>query len=202
MDHAHPAMPAVTHPATGPLTGLAARGRPWAEDGIALLARFAIAAVFWRSGQTKIEGLAIDLVDGRWQPGWPQLSASAIELFRDEYRLPLLAPELAAGMAASAEHLLPLLLLAGLGTRWAAGGLLAMTAVIQLLVYPGAWPVHATWAALLLGLMLHGGGRLSLDAAWHRLRRGRRGTASAQIPAAASRSTSAPGLGRSQRTTR
>jgi putative oxidoreductase len=119
--------------------------------------------VFWRSGQTKIEGLAIDLVEGRVELGWPRLSASAVDLFRDEYRLPLLAPELGATLAALGEHALPLLLLLGLGTRFAALGLLAMTLVIQLLVYPGAWPTHGTWAAVLLWLMARGPGVLSID---------------------------------------
>jgi putative oxidoreductase len=133
------------------------------ESAIALLARFSIAAVFWKSGQTKIEGLAIDLVEGRFEWGVPRLSASAVDLFRDEYRLPLLAPEWGALLAAWGEHLLPLLLLLGLGTRFAALGLLGMTAVIQLLVYPGAYPTHGVWAAVLLWLMARGPGVVSLD---------------------------------------
>ena len=130
---------------------------------IALLARFSIAAVFWKSGQTKIEGLAIDLVDGTLMLGWPHLSDSAVFLFQNEYKLPLLPPELAATMAAFAEHLFPLLLLLGLATRFSALALLGMTSVIQLLVYPGAYPTHGTWAAILLYLMASGPGRISLD---------------------------------------
>lgn len=130
---------------------------------IALLGRFAIAGVFWKSGQTKVEGLAIDLVDGTFQLGWPQLSDSAVFLFEDEYQLPLISPELGAILAATAEHLFPLLLLFGLGTRFAALALLVMTAVIQIFVYPGAWPTHGTWAAVLLMLMAMGPGRVSLD---------------------------------------
>lgn len=133
------------------------------HDAIALLARFSIAAVFWKSGQTKIEGLAIDLIDGQWQLGWPRLSDSAVELFRSEYQLPLLPPELAAQLAAVAEHLFPLLLLIGLATRFSALALLGMTAVIQFLVYPGAYPTHGTWAAVLLYLMVYGPGTLSVD---------------------------------------
>lgn len=133
------------------------------ESAIALLARFSLAGVFWKSGQTKIEGLAIDLVDGSFQLGWPRLSANAVDLFRDEYRLPLLPPEWGALLAATGEHLLPLLLLAGLATRLSAAGLLAMTAVIQLLVYPGAWPTHGVWAGALLWLMARGPGALSID---------------------------------------
>jgi putative oxidoreductase len=130
---------------------------------VALLARVAIAATFWRSGQTKVQGFALDLVDGTVQLGWPSLSDSAVALFRDEYKLPLLAPEFAATLAAFGEHALPILLLLGLATRLSAAGLLVMTAVIQLLVYPGAWPVHGTWAALLLMLMSMGPGKISLD---------------------------------------
>jgi putative oxidoreductase len=130
---------------------------------IALLARFSIAAVFWSSGQTKVEGLAINLVSGEFTLGWPRLSPSALALFQDEYRLPLLSPELAAPLAATAEHLLPLLLLLGLATRASALGLLGMTLVIQLLVYPGAYATHGSWAALLLLLMAQGPGKLSLD---------------------------------------
>jgi putative oxidoreductase len=135
---------------------------------IALLARFSLAAVFWNSGQTKIEGLAINLVAGEAQLGWPRLSDSAVALFRDEYRLPLLPPELAAALAASGEHVLALLLLLGLATRLSALGLLGMTAVIQLFVYPGAYATHGTWAALLLMLIAHGPGRWSLDQALER----------------------------------
>jgi putative oxidoreductase len=133
------------------------------ESAIALLARFSLAGVFWKSGQTKVEGLAIDLVEGQFQLGWPSLSANAVDLFRDEYRLPLLPPEWGALLAATGEHLLPLLLLAGLATRLSAAGLLAMTAVIQLLVYPGAWPTHGVWGAAALWLMARGPGALSVD---------------------------------------
>lgn len=166
---------ALAPPPTGPLRRLAA----WcvaapmlspAGSVVALLARFSIAGVFWRSGQTKVEGLAVDLVDGRAQVGWPRLSSSAVDLFRDEYALPLLPPEAAALMATAAEHLLPAMVLLGVATRLGATGLLAMTAVIQFLVYPGAWTTHGVWAAVLLGLMLHGPGALSLDALWARRR--------------------------------
>ena len=142
-------------------TDLAAR---LPDSLILLLGRVAIAAVFWRSGQTKVEGFALDLVDGRLSLSWPHLADSALALFRDEYRLPLLPPAWAALAAAVAEHLLPALLLLGLGTRWAALGLLGMTAVIQVLVYPDAWVTHATWAGVLLWLVQRGGGACSLDA--------------------------------------
>lgn len=130
---------------------------------IALLARFSIAAVFWKSGQTKVQGLAIDLVQGEFQLGWPRLSESAIALFKDEYRLPLIPPELAAPLAAFAEHLFPLLLLLGLATRFSALALLGMTLTIQVFVYPDAYPVHGVWATVLLMLMAQGPGKVSLD---------------------------------------
>lgn len=133
------------------------------ESAIALLGRFSVAAVFWKSGQTKIEGLAIDIVSGSVELGLPRLSSAAVELFRDEYQLPLISPELGASLAALGEHVLPLLLLLGLGTRFAALGLLVMTAVIQLLVYPAAYPTHGVWAAVLLWLMVRGPGVVSLD---------------------------------------
>jgi putative oxidoreductase len=130
---------------------------------IALLGRVAVAGVFWRSGQTKVEGLQVDLVEGRFELGWPRLAESAVDLFRYEYDLPLLPPEWGALLAATGEHVLPLLLLFGLGTRFAALGLLVMTAVIQFLVYPSAWPVHGVWAAVLLWLMARGPGLFSVD---------------------------------------
>lgn len=133
------------------------------DSAIALLARFSIAAIFWLSGQTKIEGLAINLVSGEWTWGWPRLADSTIYLFQEEYRLPLIAPELAAYLAAFAEHFFPLLILFGLATRFAALALLIMTVTIQVFVYPGAYPTHGVWAAVLLYLLAKGPGRIALD---------------------------------------
>ena len=116
---------------------------------IALVARLSIAGVFWQSGETKVEG---------WR-----LSASAIELFRNEYKLPLIDPTLAATLAAIAEHVFPILLVIGLATRFAALALLIMTLVIEIFVYPDAWPTHGTWAACFLMLMAQGPGLFSLD---------------------------------------
>lgn len=130
---------------------------------IALLGRFSIAAVFWKSGQTKIQGFAIDIVSGEYSFGVPRLSDSAVDLFRSEYRLPLIPPELAAPMAAFAEHLFPVLILLGLATRFSAVALLVMTLTIQLFVYPDAWPTHGVWAAVLIFLMVKGPGVFSLD---------------------------------------
>lgn len=131
---------------------------------LAFIARFSIAAVFWKSGQTKIEGLAIDIVSGNFTLGMPHLSDNAIFLFKEEYKLPFLTPELGATMAALGEHFFSIFILLGLATRLSALGLLGMTMVIQLFVYPGAYPTHGTWAAVLLYLMAHGPGKLSIDA--------------------------------------
>lgn len=130
---------------------------------IAALGRFSIAAVFWKSGQTKVQGFAIDIVNGEFTFGMPRLSDSVVELFRSEYRLPLVPPELAAPLAAFAEHLFPLLILIGLATRFSALALLVMTLTIQLLVYPDAYPTHGVWATVLLFLVAKGPGVLSLD---------------------------------------
>jgi putative oxidoreductase len=130
---------------------------------IAFIARFSLAAVFWQSGQTKIEGLAINIVQWEWVIGWPRLAENTVALFAEEYQLPLLSPVLAAHLATAAEHALPILLLLGLFTRWAALGLLGMTLVIQLLVYPSAWMVHGLWATGLLYLIKHGPGCAALD---------------------------------------
>jgi putative oxidoreductase len=138
---------------------------------IALLGRFSVAAIFWKSGQTKIEGFAVDIVAGEYQWGVPSLSNSAVYLFQEEYKLPLLSPELAATLGALAEHVLPLLILLGLATRFSALGLLVMTVTIQLLVYPDAYPTHGVWAAVLLMLMAKGPGSISLD--WIIARRAR-----------------------------
>jgi putative oxidoreductase len=119
-------------------------------DAVLLVSRVAIAAVFFVSGRTKVSGV-LDVTD------------QAVGLFRDEYRLPLVDPAFAAHAAAYAEHALPLLLVLGLGTRVAALGLLAMTAVIELFVYPDAWPTHLSWAAPLLLIAARGAGAWSLD---------------------------------------
>lgn len=133
------------------------------HGGIALLARFSLAITFWVSGQTKIEGLVLDPIGRTVAFGMPRLADGTVELFRSEYALPLLPPELAARLAAVAEHVLPALLLVGLATRLSAFGLLVMTLVIQLFVYPDAYATHGVWAALMLYLMARGPGAVSLD---------------------------------------
>lgn len=116
---------------------------------IALAARIFPAAVFWMSGETKVEG---------WH-----LKASAITLFREDYRLPLIDPVIAAHLAAFAEHFFPILLVLGLASRFAAFSLLFMTAVIEIFVYPDAWPTHGVWATCFLIVISRGPGIFSLD---------------------------------------
>lgn len=130
---------------------------------IAMLARFSIAAIFWKSGQTKVVGLAIDFINGDFHLGLPHLSDSALALFREEYRLPFISPELAALAAAFAEHFFSILLLLGLATRFSALALLIMTLTIQIFVYPDAYPTHGVWATVLLYLIAKGPGKISLD---------------------------------------
>jgi len=145
--------------------------RVWAklpEDIGLLLARLTLATIFWRSGQTKIEGFQLDLIDMKFQWGWPVMAESTLFLFEYEYNVPLLSPGFAALLATFAEHLLPLLLLLGFMTRSGALMLLVMTLVIQIFVYPDAWVTHGLWGALLLMLMSRGAGRLSLDALMQR----------------------------------
>ena len=120
------------------------------SDVIALVARLSIAGVFWRSGETKLDGWSV--------------SDSAVYLFENEYRLPLIDPWLAAHLAAFAEHVFPVLLVVGLASRFSALALLAMTLVIEILVYPDAWPTHGTWAACLLFIAARGPGLFSIDA--------------------------------------
>src|SRR5262249_16378337 len=111
--------------------------------------RISIGGVFWQSGETKLDG---------WH-----LSASAIELFRTEYKLPLIDPTVAAYLATTSEHLFPILLVMGFATRFAALGLLIMTLIIEIFVYPDAWPSHGSWAVCFLVLMTRGPGVFSVD---------------------------------------
>lgn len=119
---------------------------------LCLVARMAIASTFFLSGRTKVEGFL-------------SITPSTYDLFQSEYALPLVSPWLAAHLATYAEHLFPLLLLLGLFTRLSALALLGMTTVIEIFVYPDAWPTHLTWAGLLLLLIARGAGALSLDRA-------------------------------------
>lgn len=141
------------HGLRGILNAIAARlemliGHPL----LALAARVAVAAIFFQSGRTKVDGVLT-------------VSESAYTLFREDYKVPLIPPEFAAHMAAYAEHIFPILLVLGLCTRVSALALLGMTAVIQIFVYPDAWPTHLSWAVLMLYLAGRGPGPLSLDRA-------------------------------------
>ena len=113
---------------------------------LAIPLRLAVATVFWNSAMTKL---------ANW--------ATAVELFREEYKVPLIPPEIAAYMAVSIELTAPVLLMLGLATRPVALMLLGMTAVIEIFVYPQAWPTHIQWAAMLLVLLCRGAGDWSLD---------------------------------------
>ena len=125
-----------------------------AEAGPLLLARLALAGVFWRSGRSKIA-----------EGSWFELSDTTWVLFREDYAGVPLPPDFAAVVAAGAEHLFPVLLVLGLATRLSALALLGMTLVIQLFVFPEAWwPVHSLWCALALVLIVRGAGLVSLDA--------------------------------------
>lgn len=119
---------------------------------ISLLGRLTIALVFWNSGRTKVEGWNIFHV-----------SDKTAFLFREEYKVPVLPPEIAALLAQVSEHVFPVLLFAGLATRFSALALLGMTLVIQLFVYPGAYAIHGLWATVLLMLIRQGPGKISLD---------------------------------------
>jgi len=119
------------------------------ESLLLLASRVFPAAIFWQSGRTKVDGFA--------------LHDTALSLFQEEYRIPLLSPEVAASLAAVGEHVFPVLLVLGLGTRFAALALIGMTLVIQTFVYPDAWPTHGVWAAALLWVVAKGPGGWSLD---------------------------------------
>ncbi len=110
-----------------------------------LVQRLGIAAIFFQSGRTKVEG-------------WFTIPDNTYELFRFEYAGVPLPPEFAAVMATVGEHVFPILLVLGLFTRLSALALLGMTLTIQIFVYPDAWPTHLSWAGLLLPLIALGGG--------------------------------------------
>lgn len=116
---------------------------------LAIIARFSVATVFWNSGRTKVDGFS--------------LKDSTFFLFENEYALPLIPPELAAYMATIAEHLFPILLVIGLASRFSALALLGMTMVIQIFVYPSAWPVHVLWLMGLVYVIARGPGPFALD---------------------------------------
>jgi len=113
---------------------------------LAIPLRLAIATVFWDSAMTHL---------ANWR--------TTLELFETEYVLPFMPPDLAAYLAVAIELTTPPLLVLGLMTRPAAAVLLGMTTVIEVFVYPQAWPTHIQWAAMMLVLLGRGAGKLSLD---------------------------------------
>lgn len=139
-----------------PLQAIVARLESISYDTlVSTPARIFIAATFWLSGRTKVDGLL-------------SVNQSAFFLFEYEYDLPVIPPQLAAYLATYAEHLFPVLLIVGFASRLSAAALLLMTLVIQLFVYPGAWATHLLWASVLAFIVCRGPGALSVD---HLLRR-------------------------------
>lgn len=124
-------------------------GRLIPADLVQLAARVFVGVTFWLSARTKVEGFTI--------------KPSTYYLFEHEYALPLIPSDWAAVLATLGEHTFSVLIIAGLCTRLSAAGLLGMTAVIQIFVYPEAWVLHGTWAASLLAVLAYGPGRASLD---------------------------------------
>jgi putative oxidoreductase len=124
--------------------------RAWLERApraaFQLAFRLGMASIFWNSGTSKLASWDITIV-----------------LFRDEYKVPVLPPELAAMLATAVELTCPILLLFGLATRLATLPMLGMTVVIQVFVYPESWNQHLIWAAMLAYLLSRGPGPLSLD---------------------------------------
>ena len=127
--------------------------RPWL---VQLVLRVALAVPFYKSGILK------------WH-GFLQLNDTAIDLFTDEFKLhlpggpyPFPAPAVFAFLSGCGEVFFPVLLIFGLGTRFAAAGLILMTCIIELTV-PDGWPIHLTWAAMALAIVAWGPGLLSID---------------------------------------
>ncbi|MCW5750953.1 MAG: DoxX family protein [Alphaproteobacteria bacterium] len=121
------------------------------EALLLLAGRIAVGSVFLKSGLTKID---IET----WQ-----IAPTTFDLFREEYRVPVLSPELAAYLGTFTELTMPFLLFFGLGARAGAGVLLGMTFVIQVFVYPESWSDHLLWATILLSIISRGPGLLSAD---------------------------------------
>jgi putative oxidoreductase len=129
---------------------------------VQLVLRFALAVPFWRSGILKWDGFL-------------QLNDTAVTLFTDEFKLhlpggpyPFPAPAVMAFLSGCGEITFPVLLVFGLGARFAALGLLFMTLIVELTI-PDGWPIHITWAAMALAIMAYGPGRRSLDHLFERV---------------------------------
>ena len=120
------------------------------DSTLLLVARFGAGAIFFLSGRAKVAG-------------WFTITDGTFDLFNTDYALPFIPPHIAAYAATVSEHLFSTMLFLGLFTRVGALGLLGMTLVIEVFVYPDAWPTHLSWTGLLLPLLANGGGRWSLD---------------------------------------
>ena len=143
----HPDAGSPTESHTAGLIGRVLRRLDAVPYGVlAIPLRLAVAVVFWNSAMTKL---------ANWD--------TALALFVDEYKVPLIPPEILAYVTVSIELTAPVLLVLGLATRPVAAVLLGMTAVIEIFVYPQAWPTHIQWAAMLLVLLCRGPGNLSID---------------------------------------
>ena len=149
MDQARTAPSAVSHSISDKINGLFGLLSAIPHDAIALLARLSVGAVFWQSGLTKLDGWGV--------------SNSAVYLFQTEYKLPIIDPWIAAHLGTFCELFFPILLVVGLASRFAALALLGMTLVIEVFVYPDAWPTHGTWAVCFLVVITRGPGIFSLD---------------------------------------
>jgi putative oxidoreductase len=149
MDQARAAPSAISQAISDKINGLFGLLNDIPHDAIALLARFSVGAVFWQSGLTKLDG---------WH-----VSDSAVYLFQTEYKLPLINPWAAAHLGAFSELSFPILLFVGLASRFSALALLCMTLVIEIFVYPDAWPTHGTWAVCFLLVIARGPGLFSLE---------------------------------------
>ncbi|HML92664.1 DoxX family protein [Methyloceanibacter sp.] len=136
------------------LTEWLERGRRLAESvpysAVALVARISVASVFWRSAQTKVDETL-------------QLKNSTFFLFREEYKVPIIPPDIAAYLATYQELIGSVLLVVGIATRLTALAFIGMVAVIQIFVFPNGWPDHILWFALLFLLVARGPGAISLD---------------------------------------
>ena len=144
------------------LTEWLERGRRLAESipysVVALVARISVASVFWRSAQTKVDETL-------------QLKSSTFYLFREEYKVPIVPPDIAAYLATYQELIGSVLLVVGLATRLTALAFVGMVAVIQTFVFPDGWPNHILWFALLFLLVARGPGAISLDhLIWRRMK--------------------------------
>jgi putative oxidoreductase len=142
----------ISHPALLPRTATSALNSVrsvldrFPTSLLVLAFRLAVATVFFRSGMTKLAS---------WD--------TTVALFDMEYMVPILPPVAGAYLATATEIGASLMLIFGIGTRFAAAALLGMTLVIQVFVYPENWPDHLLWGSILAWLLTRGAGVLSID---------------------------------------